>query len=149
MSKEPLYAFDGTMVGEVTECYHQDGSHYSFNCNAHTIRTILRHSNQFDEAEIATWPDSWHVWIPDSTDLYQWILEYIPANEQFAYKVRVFYSERIDRFFINKHCGHFDSKLLGKGEWFAWARDGKLIEKEVVYTAHANLWAMSVHREYS
>ena len=81
MSRKPVYAFDGTSIDKVIECYHQDRSHYGFNCDTQAIRIILQHSNQFEEAEIVIWLDLQYVWIPNSTNLYQWIVKHISAKK--------------------------------------------------------------------
>ena len=139
MSKAPVCTWDGTEVAEASECHRKDGSHCGIDCDAEAIRAVLRHSQRFDAAEIASWPDSRHIIVPDGTGGYTWILGCAQNDEGFAYKVRVFYSGRLDRIFIHEHDGDFDPKELRAGEWFAWARNGELIEKEVVYTARASL----------
>jgi hypothetical protein len=84
-------------------------------------------------------PDSRHIIVPDSTRLpYSFIVQRA-QGEGLAYKVRASYLAKYDRLLMHNHCGEFDPKDLIDGEWFAWARNGQFIDKEVIYAPHPNL----------
>lgn len=120
----------GDAVAKVIKYYYEDGSDGGFDCDADAVRAVLRHTRHFDEDEIAAWPDSKHIIIPNGTRLYPFIL-CRAKSEGLAYKVvaKRMYNAAIR---TSDHCGEFDDGKLWEGEWFSWERMGILIEKECV-----------------
>jgi hypothetical protein len=120
----------GRPLAKVSKYYREDGTDGGFNCDADAIRAVLRHTQHFDEDEIAAWPDSDHIIVPNGTSLYPFIVRRV-KSEGLAYKV---IAKRMPNAAVRTwdHYGEFDEGALCEGEWFSWERNGISIEKECV-----------------